>query len=60
MTSLRDGGRVRLEGLDANTLTSKDLDSLRADLAALSEAISKRYFLQEDQSPAKSHVRLLA
>jgi len=52
--------RVRLEGFDANSLTSKDLESVGEDLAALSEAISKRYFLQDDQSPGKAPVRLLA
>jgi uncharacterized alpha-E superfamily protein len=52
--------RARLEALDASVLTSQDLDSLRGDLAALSEAISQRYFLQEDQSPGKTQARLLA
>ena len=50
---------VRLEGLDARQLDSATLDSLRDDLGALSEAISKRFFLQDEQAPAKQ-TRLLA
>jgi uncharacterized circularly permuted ATP-grasp superfamily protein/uncharacterized alpha-E superfamily protein len=52
--------RVRLEGFDANTLTKGDMASMGGDLAALSEAISRRFFLQDDQSPGKAPVRLLA
>lgn len=51
--------RVRLEGIDANRLGSPTLDSLRGDLATLSEAISKRYFLQEEERLGKPPVRLL-
>lgn len=51
--------RVRLEGIDAGSITSATLESLLEDLGKLSEAISKRYFLQED-APGKAPVRLLA
>ena len=52
--------RVKLEGYDANTLTSENLTNIGSDLATLSQAISKRFFLQDDQSPGKAPVRLLA
>ena len=52
--------RVKLEGYDANTLTSENLTNIGGDLAALSQAISRRFFLQDDQSPGKAPVRLLA
>ena len=52
--------RVRLEGLDAGAITQQTLGSLRGDLARLSNAISKRYFLQDDEALGKAPVRLLA
>ena len=51
--------RVRLEMLEANGLTGDDIEGLRSDLGALSEAISKRFFLQEDQGTGKAPVRLM-
>ena len=51
--------RMRLEGFDANAMTCADIGSLQGDLAALSETISQRYFLQEDQTAGASATRLI-
>ena len=40
--------RAKIEGLDATKIGPMTLEDLRKDLAALSEAISNRYFLQVD------------
>ena len=52
--------RVGLEGLDANVLDGATLDTLRSDLAELSELIGKRYFLHDDDALGKAPVRTLA
>ncbi|MEO0463836.1 MAG: circularly permuted type 2 ATP-grasp protein [Pseudomonadota bacterium] len=51
---------MRLEGLDANAIPTKLIGELLGQLAQLSEAISQRYFLQdEDAAPDKVRARLL-
>ena len=42
--------RARIEGLEATEIGPMTLEELRTELAALSEAISERYFLQADRS----------
>ncbi|MEM9310260.1 MAG: circularly permuted type 2 ATP-grasp protein [Pseudomonadota bacterium] len=42
--------RAKIDGLDAAMIGPMDLQKLRDDLAALSEAISERYFLQANRS----------
>jgi len=42
--------RSKIEGIDASDIGPMTIEELREDLAALSEAISERYFLQADRS----------
>ena len=52
--------RARVEGLDAAAVDTVELEHLRSALADLSDAISKRYFLQDENPVAKDAGRFLA
>ena len=51
--------QAQLEALDSREITTPVLISLQGELAKLYEAISKRYFLQQDDAPGKPPARLL-
>jgi uncharacterized circularly permuted ATP-grasp superfamily protein/uncharacterized alpha-E superfamily protein len=51
--------QMRLEALDANAMGRAVIGELRNALSQISDAISERYFLQEDAAPAKVRARLL-
>ncbi len=71
LPSLRDDGlpedpirrarqlRARIEALDAEDLDSDTIGSLGLDLAGLSNAISRRYFLQDEGPVSQAKARLL-
>lgn len=50
---------ARLEGLEAGGIGTQTITGLRSDLAQLSDAISKRYFLADDEAPGRSAKRRL-
>ena len=52
--------RARVEGIDAASLDSETMAELRGDLAALSDAIANRYFLQKEGPAAKMGTSFLA
>ncbi len=51
--------RARVEGLDAADIDSEAIDMLGQQLSRLSDAISRRYFLQEDAPLSKGKATLL-
>lgn len=51
---------VRAESLDAETLTPQTLDELQQALAEMSNAISKRFFLEELATPERDGAQLLS
>ncbi len=52
--------RARVQSLEASDITSATLDDLRERLGALSEAISRRFFLQQDRPQRRAATKLLA
>jgi len=51
---------AKIEGLDAKDIDAEVIGELRAMLAALSDAIDNRYFLQEEALAAKDRASFLA
>ncbi len=51
---------VRVESLDADMLTPQVMDELQQALADLSNAISKRFFLEEVTTPTRDGAQLLS
>ncbi len=59
--SLRQARAIsaRLDALDAQAITPKTVSDLRDDLAQLSDAVGKRYFLADEETRAKTTKRRL-